>query len=77
MMLDRKLSVIEIHVPECGDVCCVVMELVSSQKIEQVTVGLLEDEIFQSIDYEGHKAFLEMLGDFGKLESTRQDSCAL
>jgi hypothetical protein len=58
MMLDKKLSIIEIHVPECGDVRCIIMELVSSQKIEQVTVGLLEDEIFhQSIDDEGYEEF--------------------
>jgi hypothetical protein len=57
MMLDKKLSILEIHVPECGDVRCIIMELASSKKIAQVTVGLLEDEIFQSIDDEGYEEF--------------------
>jgi hypothetical protein len=61
MMIDKKLSIIKIHVPECGNVRCIVMELVCSQKIVQVAVGLLEDEIFQSIDDEGCEAFQRCL----------------
>jgi hypothetical protein len=62
VMLDKKLSILKIHVPEHGDVRCIIMELVSSKKIVQVTVGgSLEDEIFQSIEHEGHKAFRRCL----------------
>jgi hypothetical protein len=55
-MMDGKLSMVEIHVSR--DIRCICIELASAMKIKTATVGLLEDEVFESVRAEGYKTFL-------------------
>ena len=75
-MLDKKLSVIEIRMLECGDVRCIVMERVSSQKGSKSQLGCSKMRSSSPLTMRDAKHF----GDarcFGKSETARQDSFAL